>query len=83
MVVTTDHLEPKLYILEFDSEKSELVEVESLSLKLRVGREAEFFSGAIMHPNGKVIVSCQYSGTIKVIVLGDKSKVIETEFECR
>ncbi|KIO17685.1 hypothetical protein M407DRAFT_32631, partial [Tulasnella calospora MUT 4182] len=83
LIVTTDHLDPKLYVLEFDTSKSELLVAESLSLRLRVGREAEFFSGAVIHPNGKVIVSCQYSGTIKVIVLGDKSKVIETEFECR
>ncbi|KAG8949792.1 hypothetical protein FRC04_008332 [Tulasnella sp. 424] len=83
LIVTTDHLDPKFYVLEFDASKSELLVAESLSLRLRVGREAEFFSGAVIHPNGKVIVSCQYSGTIKVIVLGDKSKVIETEFECR
>lgn len=55
----------------------------SLSLALRAGREAEFFNGAVLHPNGKVLVSCAYSGTLKVIILGEGDIPVRTEFDCR
>lgn len=83
LIVTTDHLDPKLYVLDFDSHKSQLTVSRNLSLRLRAGREAEFWSGAIIHPNGKVVVCCQYSGMIKVVVLGDDQNVVFKEFDCR
>ncbi|KAG8896128.1 hypothetical protein FRB99_009058 [Tulasnella sp. 403] len=83
LIVTTDHPSANLYILNFDTATSTLFASITLPLRLRAGREAEFFNGAILHPNGKVIVAHAYSGTIKVIVLGDDVDKIETEFDCR
>ncbi|KAG9035896.1 hypothetical protein FRB95_010299 [Tulasnella sp. JGI-2019a] len=85
LLLTTDHLNPNFYILDYDSSgiQPQLVVSYSLSLSLRAGREAEFFNGAILHPNGKVVVCCAYSGTFKVVVLGENGNVVQSEFDCR
>lgn len=85
LLLTTDHLNPNFYILDYDVNGSQpqLLVSYSLSLSLRAGREAEFFNGAVLHPNGRVIVCCAYSGTLKVIVLGGNDGEVQTEFDCR
>ncbi|KAG8861744.1 hypothetical protein FRB96_002702 [Tulasnella sp. 330] len=85
LLLTTDHLNPQFYILDYDVTGSQphLLVSYSLPLSVRAGREAEFFNGAVLHPNGKVVVCCAYSGTLKVIVLGGNDGEVQTEFDCR
>lgn len=83
LLVTIDHPNPMLYILDYDSNRSGLVVSQSLSLKGRAPRPSEYYSGAVLHPNGQLLVTSQYTGLIKVVVLGNASNVIKNEFECR
>ncbi|KAG8965789.1 hypothetical protein FRC03_000160 [Tulasnella sp. 419] len=83
LIITIDHRNPSFLILDYDDEASRVFVSHNISLRMRGAREAEFFNGAIVHPNGNVIVTHVYTGHLKVMVLGENPNKIESEFECR